>query len=103
MPWVGQTGIRWEGETSPFWVELMGIFAADADKLSTRDMSDTQRIPPGGTPGYAVMDLRAGWTLNDHLSLIVAVDNVTNEDYRIHGSGQNSPGRSVILSANASF
>ena len=103
MPWVGQTGIRWEGQTSPFWVEVMGIFAADADKLSTRDMSDTQRIPPGGTPGYAVMDLRAGWNLNDHLSLIAALDNVTNEDYRIHGSGQNSPGRSIIFSANATF
>jgi hemoglobin/transferrin/lactoferrin receptor protein len=103
MPWMGRVGLRWEGDTTPVWAEIMGVFAADADKLSTRDQADTQRIPTGGTPGFALLDLRAGWAINDHLQLIAAIDNITDENYRVHGSGQNSPGRSFILSATASF
>ena len=103
MPWMGQAGIRWQGNKVPVWAEVMGVFAAEADKLSSGDKRDTQRIPPGGTPGYALMDIRAGWTINEHFQLIASVDNVTDENYRVHGSGQNSPGRSFILSAKASF
>ncbi len=103
MPWMGQVGIRWQGNNVPVWAEVMGVFAAEADKLSSGDKRDTHRIPPGGTPGYALMDIRAGWTINEHRQLIASVDNVTDENYRVHGSGQNSPGRSFILSARASF
>ena len=103
MPWTGQVGVRWEAESRLVWAELMAFFADDATKLSTRDKSDTQRIPPGGTPGFAVVDIRAGWRIKNRLSLIGAIDNVADENYRVHGSGQNSPGRSFILTASLDF
>ncbi len=103
MPWMGQVGLRWTGGKLPVWGEIAGVFAGDADKLSTRDIRDSQRIPPGGTPGWSVIDIRLGWAVNDHLQLVASLDNVSNEDYRLHGSGQNSPGRNLILSATASF
>ena len=32
---------------------------SEQDKLSARDIADTQRIPPGGTPGYTTLNLRS--------------------------------------------
>ena len=68
-----------------------------------RDEADTQRIPPGGTPGYTVYTLRAGARLTDGLRVFAAVENVTDVDYRIHGSGQNEAGTNVILGADWTF
>ena len=72
-------------------------------KLATEDKLDTQRIPPGGTPGYAVCNIRAGTRLTKSISISLAVENIFDEDYRIHGSGVNEPGRNVILTAECSF
>ena len=44
-----------------------------------------------------------GQKLSEHTTLAVAVENITDEDYRIHGSGQNEPGRNFILSLDQAF
>ncbi|MDX1682495.1 MAG: TonB-dependent receptor, partial [Phycisphaeraceae bacterium] len=103
MPLTGQIGLRWDPPRSRFWAEGIVRMATEADKLSTRDQNDTQRIPPGGTPGYAVLSLRGGWQVNEHLSLVAALENVTDENYRIHGSGQNEPGINAILTLRGTF
>jgi len=77
--------------------------AAKADRLSTRDKSDTQRIPPGGTPGWSVVNFRATYPICESFLLSVGVENLLNQDYRVHGSGQNEPGRNFWLSAVISF
>jgi hemoglobin/transferrin/lactoferrin receptor protein len=97
MPFSGQLGIRWDDESGRVWVEALGLYADDADKLSTRDKNDTSRIPPGGTPSYLVLHLRGGWQVNEALSVHAGVENVTDEDYRVHGSGHNMPGLGVVL------
>jgi hemoglobin/transferrin/lactoferrin receptor protein len=71
--------------------------------MSSRDRRDTERIPPMGTPGYELLDLRAGWNINKHLSLSGAIENITDRNYRIHGSGTNSPGRNFIAALEAKF
>ena len=102
MPPTGRLGLRWDA-VDGIWVEAVCTMAAEADKLSTRDESDTSRIPPGGTPGYTVCDVRAGWQATDDLTVSVAVENVTDEDYRIHGSGVNEPGRNLVLAGDWTF
>ena len=92
MPTTTQVGLRWEHPEKKVWVETICTAACEANRLSTRDKSDTQRIPPGGTPGYFTVDLRAGWEIRDGLELFAGVQNLTNEGYRIHGSGVNEPG-----------
>jgi hemoglobin/transferrin/lactoferrin receptor protein len=85
-------GLRWDHPSRRFWAQLGCTLAATADKLSTADELDTQRIPPGGTPGYALLDLQAGWKICKDLDLWMALENMTDTDYRIHGSGLNEPG-----------
>jgi len=95
MPFQALLGVRWEQESR--WMEFLGQGAGDADKLSTADEQDTQRIPPGGTPAYVVFHARGGLRLNRYVSLDVGLENLLDEDYRIHGSGLNMPGRSLIV------
>jgi len=103
MPLTGQVGVRWQSPNAPFWVEGLIRAADDADKLSSRDAGDGQRIPAGGTPGYVVASVRGGWDVNDQLSMVLGVENLTDENYRIHGSGQNEPGLNVILGVEMEF
>ncbi len=103
MPLSGQVGLRWMAESKRYWAEIRGVFSADADRLSSRDRRDTERIPPMGTPGYELLDLRAGWNINKHFSLTGAIENITDRNYRIHGSGTNSPGRNFIAALEAKF
>lgn len=103
MPPTAQVGVRRQSENGRFWCEVVGDMAAKADKLSADDERDTQRIPPGGTPAYAVFAVRAGSRVTRNLDVSLALDNVLNEDYRIHGSGVNEPGRNLILTASCAF
>jgi hemoglobin/transferrin/lactoferrin receptor protein len=102
-PVTGLAGARWEHPSRRVWVESVVRMADDQGHLSTRDKSDTQRIPPGGTPGYAVWDIRAGVRVTQGLRVSAAVENILDKDYRIHGSGLNEPGRNFILSADWTF
>ncbi|MEI6810122.1 MAG: TonB-dependent receptor, partial [bacterium] len=93
MPPTLQVGARWQTSNSKYWTELVGDMAAKADRLSAEDLRDTQRVPPGGTPAYAVCTVRAGARIMKDMNVVLAVENVLDDDYRIHGSGVNEPGR----------
>lgn len=103
LPLTGLVGLRWDSPSRRFWAEGNVQIAVRQDRLSASDARDTQRIPPGGTPGYVVATLRSGWNVNDHLTLTAAVENLTDEDYRIHGSGVNEPGVNFIFGAQVRF
>ncbi len=97
MPLTANFGLRWDAPANDIWLEGIITIADKQDRLSTRDQADTQRIPPGGTPGYTVYNLRGGWKINKYAELTLALDNITDKDYRIHGSGLNEAGRNFIL------
>ncbi len=103
MPLTGQAAVRWQPAGEAYWLEAVVDAAEKADRLSADDERDTQRIPPGGTPGYAVLTLRGGTTVLEGLDLTLALENVADEDYRIHGSGVNEPGRNLVLQAEWTF
>lgn len=103
MPSTVNTGLRWRHPKGRVWAEFAATFAEEQDRLASNDKLDTERIPPGGTPSYGVYHLRAGWTPCRGATLSAAVENLTNEDYRIHGSGLNEPGRSLVLTAEFRF
>jgi len=102
MPLTVNTGLRYK-PSDKYWIEASMAAADKQDELSTRDMADTQRIPPGGTPGYAVFSIRTGWQASPSVSLTAAVENIADKNYRIHGSGLNEPGRNLIVAAEYTF
>lgn len=102
MPLTVHLGIR-HTVNQRVWVECGMTHAEKADKLSAGDRRDTQRIPEGGTPGFTVVHLRSGWQLDPQTTLSVAVENLFDETYRIHGSGLNEPGRNLVVALERRF
>ncbi len=103
MPLTGHAALRWEPRGSNTWLEFAASAAGRQDRLAPSDRVDTERIPVLGTPGYGIGKVRAGWRPAPGLTLTAALENVTNEDYRIHGSGLNEPGRTLVLAADFRF
>ncbi len=97
QPATAILGVRWDSPEKKYWVEASATMADDQDRLSARDKADTQRIPPRGTPGYTVYSLRGGAEVREGITVFCAIENITDVDYRIHGSGQNEPGTNVVL------
>jgi len=71
-------------------------WAGAQTRLAVADTSDA-RIPPGGTPGFAVMDLRLGYRPHPGLMASLTLENLFDAAYRYHGSGVNGPGRGVMF------
>ncbi|MCL2625980.1 MAG: TonB-dependent receptor [Cystobacterineae bacterium] len=92
-PLHGTVEANWQ---FPFGLQLGGGFrwALRQTRLALNDFSDV-RIPLGGTPGFAVVDLRASYRFKEKLLLALVLENVFNSAYRYHGSSINGPGRSL--------
>lgn len=76
-------------------------FAEKQTRLAAGDAGDN-RIPKGGTPGWVVVNLMAGFDAK-HFSVNAVAQNLTNKDYRTHGSGINGVGRSLWLTLTGKF
>lgn len=64
----------------------------------SRAAADTQRVPLfTATPGWARLDLRAGWTVSEFWLLQAGVSNLFDRNFRVHGSGVDAPGRSFLV------
>ena len=94
-PCNGTLEARWNG---PQGVYLGGgmRWAAAQLRLAPSDRSDA-RIPEGGTPGFAVFDLRGGWRQSKSFAVAVVMENVGDAAYRYHGSSVNGPGRGISV------
>jgi hemoglobin/transferrin/lactoferrin receptor protein len=110
QPWTMVLGARYEPKESGFWIEGLATIVDRQSHLSAAEdgtsgvTPDSQRIPlKHGTPGYTVYTLRGGYRVHEHLSTSVAVENITDKDYRHHGSGVNEPGTNFIASLDVRF
>ncbi|MCM8542426.1 MAG: TonB-dependent receptor [Lentisphaeraceae bacterium] len=101
-PLNGLLGIHW-GPNDKFYAEVYAQMANDQDDLSIDDRGDTQRNPPNGTPGYVTYNARFGYKITESLDLGITLENLSDEAYRIHGSGQNGAGRSLLATLHYKF
>ncbi|MBI2893858.1 MAG: TonB-dependent receptor [Deltaproteobacteria bacterium] len=97
-PLNGTVELLWRAPAVGVYLGAGLRWAAKQDRLAPQDEGDA-RIPLGGTPGYAVLDLRAGYRLGRRLGLALVAENLGDAAYRTHGSSVNGPGRSLMLSA----
>lgn len=87
-----QLQYHWRG----WYVNIENIFASSQTRLAKGDKDDN-RIPAGGTPGWNLVDLNAGYSGKNY-SIRTGIQNMRDVDYRTHGSGINGMGRAVWLS-----
>ncbi len=103
MPLNATLGLRYAHPCDRLWAAFEGTWMGKEDRLSLRDQTDTSRIPPGGTPSWASLSLRGGYQIDRNIYLGLALENLLDENYRIHGSGQNEPGLNLIATLEARF
>lgn len=88
-PAQGILGLRWRSPDASSWFSVYTWAVRRQDRLDpVRDTRD-ERIPAGGTPGYATLNLRAGHSFGECNShrLSVSLENLTDKNYLVHGSG----------------
>ncbi|MCI0340591.1 MAG: TonB-dependent receptor [Planctomycetales bacterium] len=95
--------LGFEPAGADWFVEADVRAARRQERLSPGDERDTQRIPVGGTPGYAVFGLRAGATLAPKFRVHAGIENLGDKDYRHHGSGVNEPGQHAVVGGTLEF
>lgn len=109
-------GIRWVHPRFGAHVTLVARGALRQDRLASGDREDLRICEdparPGhtlegetcqGTPGWFTMDLRAGISPTEALSLDLAVDNLLDTSYRQHGTGFDAPGIDARLQVRYTF
>ncbi|MEO1046107.1 MAG: TonB-dependent receptor [Pseudomonadota bacterium] len=101
QPITGNFTLTWERDDHWALAEL--TLTDRADELSSGDLLDVERIPPGGTPGYALLNIRGGTQIAKGVALTLALNNLFDETYRAHGSGNNEPGRHLVAGMNVKF
>ncbi|OVE81948.1 hypothetical protein BVY04_02030 [bacterium M21] len=101
MPLTGQVALRWQEAGSSFWTKLSINWAREQHKLADADSGN--RFPTDGTPAWETYNLSAGLALTLNLDIALALENITDENYRIHGSGINEPGRNLIATVIYKF
>lgn len=70
-------------------------FAGKQDRLAQGDKDDN-RIGKLGTPGWNIFNIDAGWEFKN-LSVNTSLINISNVQYKTHGSGVYGMGRSINL------
>ncbi|MEK6238016.1 MAG: TonB-dependent receptor, partial [Planctomycetales bacterium] len=88
-PAQGIAGLRWRDPNGPGYFSVYTWLVRRQDRLEqVRDITD-ERIPPGGTPGYATLNMRMGraFGCDDQHRLSLGLENITDKAYLVHGSG----------------
>lgn len=98
-PLNGSAEMRWSSSFG-FYTGAGLRWATLQDRLAPTDLTDA-RIPQGGTPGFVVVDVRAGYRIRRELTVAAVLENVGDVAYRYHGSSINSPGRGLIFNVEA--
>jgi hemoglobin/transferrin/lactoferrin receptor protein len=49
------------------------------------------------------VSLRAGWKLSEQFSMTASLENLLDEDYRVHGSGANEAGIGGTVGVTVNF
>ncbi len=103
LPLTGSVALRWTHPSAKYWVEGRLLGAETAGRLSAADKGDTQRFPNEGTPSYLVPMLYSGWQATDHLLVTLGLENISNVDFRHHGSGNNEPGFNAVFGVRTTW
>ena len=74
------------------------------EEVQARVLGGTEGIPLFvKTPGFLTFGARAAWQIHPQLALTIIVENLTDRNYRWHGSGVDAPGFNLQLNTQFTF
>lgn len=113
-PLMGLAGLRWADANLGLHSEFLVKWATRQDRLNSGDEQDlricedpanpgTLLADCGGTPGFATLNLRAGYDPTDWMQINISAENLTDLNYRYHGSGIDAPGFNVLADISMTY
>jgi hemoglobin/transferrin/lactoferrin receptor protein len=91
-PLHGRFGLIFQEKN--FFIKPEFLFAAKQTRLAQGDKDDN-RIGKEGTAAWQIININSGYNFK-FISVNLSLQNLTNQDYRTHGSGINGVGRSAM-------
>ena len=90
------------------FAEVALRWAAPQNRLAAQDRLDPTVCAASlqtcnGTPGYLIVSLRSSLRLARQMYLSGTIENITNEGYRLHGSGISSAGLGANIGLEANY
>ena len=104
-PLFGHLALNWDGAGSDRrvgWARLSWLWADGQDRLHPSDVGDP-RIDPEGTPGWNTWNLDFGGATSFGADWWIGFHNILDRRYRVHASGFDAPGFSVVVGMRAAF
>lgn len=91
---TGETLSQLQNRVLPLGATIHGV----------RVLNDSTRVPLlNATAGWLTLDVRGGWTMNSHWRWVGGVSNLLDRNFRVHGSGIDSPGMQIYAGATVFF
>ncbi len=97
-PLQGILGLRFTEPAARAYFDVFTWMVDRADRYNQTNLSDVRFIP-GGTPGYATLNMRTGRVFgskNQH-QVSLSLENITDKYYRVLGSGVDGQGFNAIF------
>lgn len=101
-PTQGIAGLRWRGAGHRQWLDVYTWLVRRQDRLAAQNLTDS-RFPPGGTPGFGIVNVRMGTRLGRDQLVTLVLENLFDKAYRVHGSGVDGPGFNAIFGYTREF
>ncbi|TWU08471.1 TonB-dependent receptor plug domain-containing protein [Stieleria varia] len=97
-PTQGILGLRLNDPCHQGYFDVFTWMVDRADRYSSSNLGDVRFIP-GGTPGYATLNVRTGRSFGDRNQhrLSVSLENITDKYYRVLGSGVDGQGFNAVF------
>ncbi|TWU56230.1 TonB-dependent receptor [Rubripirellula reticaptiva] len=91
-------GLRLTEPNANAFVDVYTWMVGRSDRYNQLNLSDVRFIP-GGTPGYATLNVRTGRSFGDKRQhqLSLSLENLTDKGYRVLGSGVDGTGFNAIF------
>ena len=113
-PLFGLAAVRYEQSARRHMLEISLRWAARQKRLHPSDEKDLRicESPPysgvlsqpcQGTPGWVTLNMRSAWHVTNLLRADVALTNLADRRYRVHGSGFDAPGFDARAALSTEF
>lgn len=97
-PTQGIVGLRFDEPKQRAYFDVYTWLVRRADRYNDTNLGDVRFIP-GGTPGYATLNVRTGRAFGDknQHQVSLGLENITDKYYRVLGSGVDGTGFNAIF------
>jgi len=105
-PWFGATRLWFRAQNLVIqgYTQYSGGFSHDELAVEERSKTEIYALDAQGNPyapGWHTFNVKAQYSLDDHIDLIAGIENITDQRYRTYSSGISAAGRNLILALRA--